>query len=82
MNFFSTNGSKNIVDFRTAVLRGIADDGGLYMPVQIPRLSPGFIEALPSLTLQEIASGVISRFIDDIPKNDLQIGRASCRERV
>jgi len=72
MNFFSINNPKNIVNFRTAVLRGIADDGGLYMPTHIPRLSPGFIETLPSLTLQEIALEVIYHFTDSISKNDLQ----------
>jgi threonine synthase len=72
MNFFSINNPKNIVNFRTAVLRGIADDGGLYMPIHIPKLSPGFIETLPSLTLQEIALEVIYHFTDSISKNDLQ----------
>jgi threonine synthase len=72
MKFYSTNNHKNIVDFRTAVINGIADDGGLYMPVEIPVFRSGFVEALPDLTLQEIGFEIIRKYVDSISMNDLQ----------
>jgi len=67
MKYYSTKNPQNITDFKTAVLNGIADDGGLYMPVEIPRLRPAFFESLPNLTLQEIAFEVISKFTGQMP---------------
>jgi threonine synthase len=43
------------VSLREAVLRGSAPDGGLYMPVEMPRLPGDFAERLPRLSFSEIA---------------------------
>jgi threonine synthase len=43
---------------RDAVLHGSAPDGGLYMPVEMPRLAGDFLERLPSLSFPEIAQEV------------------------
>jgi len=43
------------VSFREAVDTGIAEDGGLFMPVALPRLSKGFFDSLPSTEFQEVA---------------------------
>ena len=61
------------VSFREAVDKGLAEDGGLYMPVVIPRLSDGFFASLHSMTFHEIAFNV-ARFLleDEIPDADLR----------
>jgi len=68
MKFRSTLHRVPEVSLREAVLRGSAPDGGLYMPVEMPRLPSSFAERLPSLTFQEIALEVGTLFVgEDIP---------------
>ncbi len=73
MNYYSTNNKNLSVSFREAVVKGIAGDGGLFMPSYIPKLSEKFFNEIDKLSLIEIAYEVSSRFIEnEIPKNDLQ----------
>ncbi len=72
MNFYSTKNNKSQVYFREAVIKGIADDGGLYVPSEYPKLNPSFLSALADSTIAEIGFTVIRQFCDDISNNDLQ----------
>ena len=65
MKYRSTLHRSPEVSLRDAVLHGSAPDGGLYMPVNIPRLKEDFLERLPSLTFLEIAREVCGLFADD-----------------
>jgi threonine synthase len=68
MKYRSTLHQSPEVSLRDAVLRGSAPDGGLYMPVDIPRLKKDFLEGLPSLTFPEIAQVIGALFAgDEIP---------------
>ena len=71
MKFHSVRGESPDVQFREALFRGLAPDGGLYVPETIPPL-PGSATA-PSLPLElpVIAADVLSAFIDDIPSAEL-----------
>jgi threonine synthase len=71
MIFYSTKSKKNQISFREAVVRGIAEDGGLYVPAQYPELSPAFISALADSTMAEIGFTVIREYCDDIPDQEL-----------
>ena len=42
MKFYSTNKKAEPVSFKEAVLKGIADDGGLYVPESFPHLGNEF----------------------------------------
>lgn len=44
MKLVSTRGRAPSTDVRTAVYRGLAPDGGLYVPASLPRLSPGELD--------------------------------------
>lgn len=56
------------VSLHEAVLHGSAPDGGLYMPVEIPRLDRDYLQRLPSLTFHEIAQDVGELFCgDEVP---------------
>jgi threonine synthase len=55
MKFVSTNGSGKPVTFMEAMERGLAPDGGLYVPDSIPLLDSGFLKKLPDLDFGEIA---------------------------
>ena len=72
MKYYSTKNKYNFVDFRTAVLKGIADDGGLFMPEDIPELSRSTIETITSFSLQEIGMEVLSKFAGNIEQSALR----------
>ncbi len=72
MKYYSTKNKNNRVSFKEAVLMGIAEDGGLFMPVDIPVLSQSFFESLSEQSFQEIGTTIAGQFIDEIPENELR----------
>lgn len=72
MQFYSTNKKVPSVSFKEAVLKGLPDDNGLYMPADIPVFSTEFLKKLPGLSFAEIAyAGARSIIGAEIPKDDL-----------
>ena len=71
MKFFSTNKQSPKVDFKTALFSGLAPDGGLYMPQAIPQFTKDEIDSFPTLSLHQIASLVLQKWIPDIPEKDM-----------
>jgi threonine synthase len=55
MKFVSTNGQSKPVTFLEAMRKGLAPDGGLYMPEEIPVLPDSFWSSLKELSFNEIA---------------------------
>ncbi len=53
------------------VLRGLAQDEGLFIPETIPKLSLHDIDQWKDLTYQEKAQRILSLFLDDFPKDIL-----------
>ena len=73
MQYYSTNNKENKVSFKQAILQGLANDKGLFMPEKISRLPETFFKNLSHLSFQEIAFEVAKNFIEDeIPESDLQ----------
>ncbi len=73
MKYYSTNHRCTPVSFREAVLKGLAEDGGLFLPESIPVLPASFFDGLPSMSLPEIALAVSSPFMgDELPAGDLK----------
>ncbi|TPE44329.1 threonine synthase [Pontibacter mangrovi] len=73
MLYSSTSRQTTHVPLERAVLKGLADDGGLYMPASIPVLPASFFERLPQQSLQEIAYAVASAFLrEDVPDQVLK----------
>ncbi len=71
MKFYSVLGKSPGVDFSTVLLQGLAPDGGLYVPEEIPKLSQPFIDQFDRSTLHEIGCEVISKFLPEIPKETI-----------
>ncbi len=69
MKYISTRQQQE-TNIKTAILKGLADDGGLFMPEYIPQLDSEFFENLPNLTLQEIGFRVASAFLGDSISDD------------
>jgi threonine synthase len=72
MKFYSTKNKNKLVGFKNAVLNGLAEDGGLYMPSEIPPLKNEFFTNLSDYTLQEIAFIISQKFIDNLSKGELK----------
>ncbi len=64
MKYISTRQQQE-TNIKTAILKGLADDGGLFMPEYIPQLDSEFFENLPNLTLEEIGFQVAKEFLGE-----------------
>ncbi|MDE6256439.1 MAG: threonine synthase, partial [Muribaculaceae bacterium] len=72
MKYRSTAGNSPEVSLEEAVVKGLAPDNGLYMPLTFPVLSKEFISHLPEMELSEMASEIAcALFGDDIEKDAL-----------
>lgn len=73
MLLYSTNNPQLRVDLAYAVMKGLPDDNGLFMPLSIPRLPDAFFSEIEQLSLPEIAYTVCEHLFDGyIPENDLR----------
>lgn len=72
MEFYSTRNHSLKVDLKTAVLRGLADDGGLYMPTSINALNANWVKNISEVSFQEIACEIAHNLLPEIPLNDLK----------
>lgn len=73
MRYVSTRSSALQADFEKVVLSGIADDGGLFVPLELPLFSPQDIGNWSTLAYPELAYRVIRPFVgESIPGADLR----------
>ncbi len=72
MKYISTRGKDTAgVSAAEAIKRGLARDGGLYMPESIPHLDEKEIKALIPLSYPERAAQILSLFLTDYTKDEL-----------
>ena len=64
MEFISTRGKDGPISFETALLNGLARDGGLYLPVSWPRFNLDEIRQMRDLSYSDLAGLIMSRFTD------------------
>ncbi len=73
MNYYSTNHQAPIATLEKAVVKGLAEDKGLYMPESIKPLPQEFFDNIENLSFQEIAYTVADAFFgEDVPAEDLK----------
>ena len=72
MKYCSTRGKVRGLNFSDAVMMGLANDGGLLLPEQIPKLVKADLQQLSHLSYPDLALAIISRFATDIPAADLK----------
>ncbi len=72
MQYLSTRGGISPVSFSEAVMMGLAEDGGLLLPRTVPRIDRETLAAWQELSYPKLALEIMSRFIDDIPRKDLE----------
>ena len=71
IKYESTRGSKNTLNAAAAVIQGIAEDKGLYVPDHIPAL-PFEIKDMQGKSYKEIAKAVIGAFFTDYTSEEMQ----------
>ena len=73
MKYYSTNGNAPIADLHKAVVKGLAEDRGLYMPQEIKHLPKAFFDDIQDMKFQNIAYNVASAFFgEDVDLDALQ----------
>ena len=71
LSYQSTRGGESGLTASQAILKGLADDGGLFMPVEIPKLDIPLKE-LYGATYQETAYQVMKLFFTDFTEEELR----------
>ena len=69
--FRSTRNADDIVTASQAVLKGLARDGGLYVPEYLPKLDVP-LEAFADMTYHETAYAVMKQFLTDYTQEELK----------
>ncbi|MGE4488735.1 MAG: threonine synthase [Kiritimatiellales bacterium] len=72
MKYISTRGGMAPVGFQDAVMEGLAPDGGLLLPENLPNIGSR-LEDWKGLSYQDLAFEVMSLFATDIPAADLKV---------
>ena len=73
MNYYSTNKKAPLATLEKAVVKGLAEDRGLFMPESIQKLPQSFFDTIQDMTFQEVACAVADAFFgQDVPAADLQ----------
>ena len=82
MSFFSTRGG-SCVTASQAILRGIAPDGGLYVPAMFPEISMQKLASLCEMSYTQRASEILRYYLEDfsIPEIDHAVEAAYSPER-
>jgi threonine synthase len=65
MRYISTRGAAPDLNFEDTMLTGLARDGGLYVPSEVPVMAQADIAALAGLSYEEVAFRVMRPFVGD-----------------
>ena len=71
MNYISTRGYERKYKASEAIIQGIAPDGGLFVPDEIPHLSEDDILAMTNMQFYQISAKVLSMFLTDFTEAEL-----------
>ena len=72
MRYQSTRGNSPEQSFLEILLGGLAPDGGLYLPVEYPRVTLAQLDSWRGLAYADLAFEVLSLYCPDIPEADLR----------
>ena len=72
MNYISTRNSSNSLNFKDVFIKGLADDGGLYVPKSLHKYSQKDLDNFEGLKYTDLAKKIIYPFMGDfVNENDL-----------
>ena len=78
MEYVSTRGNEQKLTGAAAILAGMAEDGGLFVPTEIPKVAPDFPASLVDLEYPQRAARILGLFFDDYEPEELR----GCLERA
>ena len=78
MKYISTRGNEQNFEAAEAIIAGLADDGGLFVPTDIPDVDSQFIDSLVDISYQERAKKVLGLFLTDFTDEEI----AGCVDRA
>ena len=70
MNYVSTRDKSKVFKFKDVFLKGLADDGGLFVPEVEFKFNDEQLNSLKDLDYNQLAKEIISPFVDDFIKDD------------
>ena len=70
MRYVSTRGKAPELSFEEAMLTGLASDGGLYVPSEMPAFEPGEIASLHGRSYEDAALAIMRPFVGDAFEED------------
>ena len=70
MEYISTRNNKKIFTFKDIFLKGLADDGGLFIPKSVKPFSKEEINNFKNLSYNDLAAEIINPFIGDFMSKD------------
>ena len=71
MKYISTRGYEGKFSSSEAIIRGIAPDGGLFVPETIPQLTKEDLEAMQTMQFYQLSAFVLSKFLTDFSEEEL-----------
>ncbi|MFE6735485.1 threonine synthase [Microbacterium sp. NPDC057650] len=71
MQFISTRGGMAPLPYSETLLEGLATDGGLAVPEELPHVDAGTLASWRRLSYPQLATEVLGLFATDIPREDL-----------
>ena len=71
MSFFSTRGGASVTASK-AILKGLAENSGLFVPAAFPQMPTSIYEELPRLPYTERAVRILSVYLDDFSEDEIR----------
>ena len=72
MDYFSTRGGAERVSSAAPILKGLASDGGLFVPASFPQMPLSAIEELADLSYEERAVRILRLFLTDYTEKEIE----------
>ena len=70
MEYISTRNTQKIFSFRDVFLKGLAPDGGLFVPKKIPVFTSEELKEFKVMSYKDLAKEIILKFCND-PANNI-----------
>ena len=72
MRYQCTRNKNETLTAAEAIVKGLADNGGLYVPEEKPQISLAEIQSLASMTYNERAKFILSKYLTDFTEEELE----------
>ena len=74
MRYVSTRDNSKEYSFKEVFIKGLADDGGLYVPTSLKKFSSDELSKLKNLNYNDLSTEIINQFSSDfISKGELSL---------